>query len=607
MKIVAKKPLGVQQVYDLSVEHDHHSFIHRSGAVVHNCAFVIMNEPVATRIPLIKIGNHTVTAYNAKSVEKVGGLKMDFLVINILRDIAGAIKLIHERHSNPGESIVDGKRVPEIRAIPLGSMVYDIWDLPEDQDVFRDICTGRTETVFQLNTPTARGFLRLFNHVNEDGKPAINSIEGVAAFTALDRPGPLDAEVTDGKKSHNMLVEFANRAKGEAPIGALPVLDQLLPETHGIIVYQEQLQRIYQVVGKTTAVEADTFRIHVGKKYEGFSAEDKIKDRETFLRGATESVGAETAQALWDQMYTFGQYGFNKSHAVSYAIVGYACAWLKHHYPLEWWTAVLQNAVEKDRNEIDEKFWRHCGHLVLLPDIAKSGEIFKIEGEGIRAPLSLMHGVGKGAHTEIMLGRPYNDIRDFVKKIHDRRIATGKPVVNKKGEQKLKLGYSALHRGVVYTLIISGAMDSLFDPSLDVYEKLGLYEDLVSEITGKAKEKIPEKYHNMNQLVQYQMRKQILPSYPEFLLPVMVDRQIPGVSFDPANGGYYYNKDGERYRFVNYEQLERLQAMSMLPDGGIYFAIATYIAEERRFKYQGGAKEACEVGMDLRRDRKSVV
>jgi len=363
----------------------------------------------------------------------------------------------------------------------------------------------------------------------------------------------------------------------------MPILAELLPETYGIIVFQEQLQRIFHKIGKTTPAEADDFRAHIGKK----QMADVAKDRDVFMKGAVESVGQETADALWEQMFTFGQYGFNKSHAVSYGYIGYVCAFLKHFYPLEWWTAVLGNS---DRNEIDEKFWRYIGHKILMPDISKSVENFEIEGDMIRAPLSLMFGVGKAAHDEIMMGRPYTDINDFVQRIRDRRIKTSKPALDKDGtpkidkktgQQKYTLGYSALHRGVVYALIISGAMDSMFPADTDVFTKLHAYEQALSTVNGKKIEAVPDAYTNLNQMSRFQLRKQILPAYTENILPMLVDRNIEGVKADGI--GYYYTIGKKRYRFVSASDFERLSLMPMLPEGGIDVAVAAYVLSSRTF------------------------
>ena len=564
----------------------------------HASAYVVTNEPLANFIPLTKVGKYTVTSYTAKSVEAAGGVKMDFLVINVLNDIQDAIALIQKR--TPGfvkrDWIIDGKKVPGFRQVPTPNGVYDVWDLPEDHAVFNDIAESKTETVFQLNTKGARDYLRLFNFRKEDGTKGIDSLEAIAAFTALDRPGPLDAKIV-GKhgNEHNMLVEYAQRAKGG---GTEPmfILGQLLPETYGIIVFQEQVQRIFQRVGKTTAAQADDFRAHIGKK----QMTDVAKDKDVFMPGAIASVGQETADVLWEQMFTFGQYGFNKSHAVSYGYIGYVCAYLKHFYPLEWWTAVLGNA---DRNKIDEQFWRYIGHKILMPDISKSVENFEIEGDMIRAPLSLMHGIGKGAHDEIIMGRPYASLSDMLRKIRDRRIKTSKPAVDKAqrpilddhGNQKYRLGYSALHKGVMYAMLISGAMDSLFGEDVNVYGKLDAYAALKAEINGSKLVPTPEEFRDMNQMTRYQLRKQILPAYTEPLLPMLVDLKTPGVSQNDL--GYTYTEGNKTYLFVDAAGFERLATMSMLPPKGVSVAVAGYILSSRPFKYQK-TKQAMEILVD---------
>lgn len=559
----------------------------------HACAFVITNEPVANFIPLTKIKDHVVTQYTAKSVEAAGGLKMDFLIINILNDISAAIKMVQAQHGGieKRDYILNGKRVPWFRVVPFNGELYDVWDLPAIQGVFHDFCESDTETVFQFNTPAARGWLRQFNYTkNTHGDKALDSINSLAAFTALDRPGPLDYVIKDesGREAHNMLVEYARRARGEQPLGAMEALNKLLPETHGVIVYQEQLQKIYQTLGKTTAVKADEFRVHIGKKM----MQDVYKDKADFMPGATEAIGAEQAEVLWQSMETFGQYGFNKSHAVCYVTISYACAFLKHFYPLQWWCAVLQNA---DRNEIDEKFWRYCGHLVNLPDIRKSSDTFEITGDRIQAPLWLLHGVGKGAQEEIQAGRPYADVSDFVRKIRDRRIAKGTKVTKvlkatrKRPEQTveaLKLGHSALNRGVITTMIVSGAMDGLFPEETSVYEKMALYEQVWAEVNELKKPRpVDNTLASVHQLVRFQMRKTILPAYSAPILPMLVERQVPRI-VDEGNGVYSYDLQNGDYatRFVTAAQFERLNSLRLLP-GKITVAMACYVVATRPFKY----------------------
>lgn len=279
----------------------------------HASAFVVANEPVSNFIPLTTVSDVKVTQYDMRSVEAVGGIKMDYLTVNSLNDISDCVKLVQKRHyTDEGPQFrpihvdrsknytINGKLVPGIRVVGLGDELYDIWDLPEDQAVFDDICRGKTESVFQFNTSGAKKWLKLFE------KSGLVSVEDLAAFTALDRPGPLDYKVAG---RHNMMVEYANRANGKAPVGSLPILDRLFPETYGIIVYQEQLQKAFQEIGETTGIQANSFREHIGKK----KMELVYKDKELFMPKAIEKLGKEDAEKLWQSMETFGQYGFNKS------------------------------------------------------------------------------------------------------------------------------------------------------------------------------------------------------------------------------------------------------------------------------------------------------
>ncbi len=568
----------------------------------HACGFVVTDTPVSDFIPLTSVGGTLVTQYTAGSVEAAGGLKIDFLRVNSLVDVSNAIKSVQKRHGgteidwssaypiddNPLDvvpsMILDGVQVPLLRVVPFNGKYYDIYDLPEDQDVYRDICEARTETVFQLATNAAKKWLSHFNAVKSESggvtRRGLDSIESLAAFTALDRPGPLDAYVGEQGKQHNMLVEYARRASGKQRVGSFPILDKLFPETFGIIVYQEQVERIFKEVGKTTAIEAQNFRIHVGKKM----PMEIMKDKHVFMKGAIESIGQESAEQLWQSMETFGAYAFNASHAVGYMKLSYPCAWLKHHYPLEWWTAVLKNA---DKKEIDEDFWPHCGHLIAVPDINLSGDGFQIEGDKIRAPLSIVQGIGPKAHEELVRGRPYKDLDAFI--------------LNSKAKKEEKTpggknGRSALHVGIVNKLICSGVMDSLFTPGIEMSQRLQEYEEAVARIYGKKKPKPPDiRYTSLDLLQSYQLKKGILTSFGEDLRQMFVDIDTPGVHKD--------NMDSYRFKSPNADPIESSlwlhdsktvdQFLQMsVSHKATRFAVAAYVISDERITYQGNKKMA---------------
>ncbi len=595
----------------------------------HACGVVIADEPIQNFIPLTSVGGVKVTQYTAASVEAAGGLKMDFLVVNSLNDIGNCIRLIQERfpratcdgkecwhdqasgpmcvnpaHSSPDfasaypkddvplEKVpsmrINGRQVPLIRAVPFKGGYVDIWDLPEDQPVFREICEQKTETVFQFSTPGAKKWLQHFNTIRsqrgDEVHKALDSIEALAAFTALDRPGPLDAYVGEGENKHNMLVEFAHRAKGAQKVGGFPILDKLFPETYGVMVYQEQLQQAFQQVGKTTGIEANNFRIHVSKKMPF----EMMEDKKIFLKGALETVGAEAAEQLWQSMETFGAYGFNKSHAVCYVIITYACAWLKHHYPLEWWTAVLRNA---DKREIDEEFWPHCGHLIIVPDINKSGATFQIEGDKIRAPLSIVSGIGPKAQEELEAGRPYTDLQAFIQHSKNKKETTGSDG---------KKGRSALHSGIVNKLICSGIMNSMFTEGSEMPQQLEEFSQAYAIVHKKKSAKPPDiNFTGLNFLQRYQLKKEILTSFGCDLAPMFLDVGQEDVYKDKM--GELRVRVGDKSVYLhNVANVDFCMRMSPVPPKvGIKFAVAAYVVEDERRLYHNDTKRMAKLVLDV--------
>ncbi len=571
----------------------------------HACGVVIADEPIQNFIPLTSVGGVKVTQYTAASVEAAGGLKMDFLCVNSLNDIGNAIRLIQQRHGDmmtPWESAypTDGKplnevpstwinnrKVPLIRVVPHKGVNVDIWDLPEDQPVFREICEQKTETVFQFATPGAKKWLQHFNAIRSEAgdevRKGLDSIEALAAFTALDRPGPLDAYVGEGDNKHNMLVEFAHRARGQKKVGGFPILDQLFPETYGVMVYQEQLQQAFQKVGQTTGIEANNFRIHVSKKMPF----EMMEDKKIFLKGALETVGVEAAEQLWQSMETFGAYGFNKSHAVCYVVITYACAWLKHHYPLEWWTAVLRNA---DKKEIDEVFWPHCGHLITVPDINKSGAGFQIEGAKIRAPLSIVSGIGPKAQEELEAGRPYADLTGFIKHSKDKKDTVGSDG---------KKGRSALHSGIINKLICSGVMDSLFTPNTEMPQQLEEFSKTYAVVHNKKAKPPDIHYTGLNLLQRYQLKKEILTSFGQDLRPMYLDVGNEYVFKDHMGQLKVQTGDDKSVWLQDVASVDFLLNSSPLPRGGIKFAVAAYVVDDERRLYHNDTKRMAKFVLDV--------
>jgi DNA-directed DNA polymerase III PolC len=579
------------------------------GKSRHASAYIIANKPIDSFIPVMTVSDTRVTQYTAKSCEDAGALKMDYLCLNTLKDLSQVIKLIQDRSGLKFDKdiYINGERVPPIRQIPHNGQIYNVFRLPPDQAVFRTICEGSTETVFQLNTNSAKKWLQEFNYWKdeEEGRKSIDSIEAISAFTALDRPGPLDAEVksTDGRK-RNMLEEYAARARGERAYDAIDFMNKQLPETNGVMVYQEQLQNIFQKLTDCTGIEANNFRNDISKKFL-----PKVKERyPIFMAKAPQKVSEEEAQKIWDQTVTFGQYGFNKSHSVCYALTAYICAYFKYHFPLEWWCAVLRNAVDKDKNEVSQKFWKYCKDMVQLPDISYSKSLFTIKDDKIIAPLNLLQGVGSGAHEELSLNGPYTDIYDFCDKIaatKNRKSRTD-PVTG-----KLRAGTSALNRGVVSKLIVSGVMDSLFPQGLNVISKLEMFEEaLAKSLNKKRPEKIKEEYRNLSAIQIFQHKKTILPIYSEDLTPYLFNQKIEGISKKqvniegeevtrysykpndlktieyicksmevPAMNGALAFVDGPFLKYLNEDVI-------IDSDAPIHVAVAAFVVDVRKFSYR---------------------
>jgi DNA polymerase-3 subunit alpha len=421
----------------------------------HACSFVITDKPVSDYIPLYTVAGRIVTGFSPKSLEDAGLIKYDFLGVNTLKDIGLCIKIIKDRH---------GKDI-------------DIFNLPDDPKVYYNFAMGRCETVFQFNTVTVIPYLQKIRPMN---------IHDLSNITALCRPGTLDAPSGDGR---TLAEVYVDRANGEEISYVHPDLEPILKETLGVQLYQELQIKIFRELAGYTLEEAEMVRRGIGKKNEKILTEaiGRLK-KSCISRGWTEYQ----VELLAEQILAASRYSFNKSHAVSYAKIGYACQYLKTKYPLEWWSAVLSNSSKTEL----PKFWGFCGDIVLLPDINESGEGWNIVGDKIRAPINILNGVGEEAYKTIMSCKPFVDIKDFVSKIKD----------HEKGR--------SVHKGVVMKLIASGVMDSLFQPDLPLQDKIDEYLKFKAEFEGKKKrEEVPDEYTNLDEIGKFKIIKDIIPVF----------------------------------------------------------------------------------------------
>jgi DNA polymerase III subunit alpha len=378
------------------------------GSGVHASAVVIAPRPLMELVPLNRTKNdEIVTAYDMKSVEKMGLLKMDFLGLATLTVIDDCIALIEQTH---GEKL-------DIEAIPL-----------DDPETFRRVFhTALTSGVFQFESPGMRDVLRRY-------KP--DTVEELTQLNALYRPGPMD-----------MIDDFIERKWGRRKVECLlPPLEDILRDSLGVIVYQEQVMRIANVLANYSLGEADLLRRAMGKK----DAAAMARQRERFLSGAAANGHPRAAaEEIFDQMEKFSGYGFNKSHSAAYAQVAYHTAFLKTHYPVEFMAALLTSETSKPDSVV--KYIGECremGIRVEPPDVQISGAQFTphitAEGEAIRFGLAAVKNVGGNAIESIKKAREeaggrFQSFWEFCEKV-DLRVMNSR---------------------VIQSLIKAGALDSL--------------------------------------------------------------------------------------------------------------------------------------------------
>jgi DNA-directed DNA polymerase III PolC len=549
----------------------------------HACAYLIADCDIEDVVPTFEIGGvKRVTQPEHKQAEFAKLIKYDFLVVSAVKDIRMCLNYINKKH---------GKTNARTGYFDHNGVSTYVWDLPEDQQVLEMLIEGKTETVFQLNTPSVTPAVKAI-------KP--KSIIDCATITSLWRPGPLD--FIDPATGRNMAQEFIERINGRST-SDIPILMELLPETYGVLVFQEQVSKISQVLGKMNIIDSENVRIAMGKK--------KLKEMEklkpNFIKGASETVGPEVAEKIWSMMATFARYGFNKSHAVAYSIISYACAFMKYHYPLEWWAAVLSNADDK---EINETFYRYVKDMVLPPDINISTESISIDyTQGkLRNKLSMISGLGKKAAEKIIEHRPYSDIKDFMQK----KVAG--PELTKR-------------------LIFVGVLDSMFHPEATLMEKLQTYEDMVNLIKWEKKideyhekmkaapddktydriEKTMEKYraagpqrgeidakYIVGSMKGFLMKKSIFPTINLDLHSLILKRSSNNYDIVPRkNGNFLVLDQSEEYQFVKGDHIQTLDMMEV-PDHvrEVSLAAAGYVVEQEVFTYQKGAKKALKLSID---------
>ncbi len=401
LKELAKREPKVKEVLDVSLRLE--GVCRNAG--MHAAGVVISSVPLREFVPLyVTNKQEIVTQYDMLGLEKLGLLKMDFLGLTTLTIIDEALKLI-EKYC--GKTVV-------IEDLPL-----------DDTETYSKIFSnGFTSGVFQFESPGMQDILRRYQP---------NRIEDLCALNALYRPGPIQG---------GMIPDFIDRKHGRKPIVYdLPELAEILSETYGVILYQEQVMQISNKLAGYSLGDADILRRAMGKK----SLAEMTQQRERFIAGATaRGYPAKKIIKIFDLMEQFAGYGFNKSHSAAYAYLAYVTAYLKTHYSVEFMSALLTS--ESGNMDKIVKYINECREMqirVLPPDVNHSDLNFTPAGEAIRFGLGAVKNVGHGAVEAIAMAReeggPFTSIYNFCERVN----------------------LNSINRRVVESLIKAGALDSL--------------------------------------------------------------------------------------------------------------------------------------------------
>lgn len=413
-------------------------------ASVHAAGVVIGSEELMNLLPLQRTADgHVVTQFAKETVEEIGLLKMDILGLRTLTVIQRTLNILEKT-----------------RGIKL-----NLDELPlDDAEVYRLLSRGETLGVFQLESD---GLRRLLIEMQP------NRFEDLIAVIALYRPGPLGS---------GMVEDFINRKHGRQELSYVdPLLEPVLEETYGVILYQEQVMQVASELAAFTMGEADGLRRAMGKK----KPQEIMSQRDKFVSGAIKrGLSREKASYIFDLMEHFAGYGFNKSHSAAYAMISYQTAYLKAHYPAEYMTAFLSSVIDnQDRVVFYIKECRRMGIEILPPDINESLENFTITEGRIRFGLGAIKNVGEAAYhsiIEVRKERPFTDLFDFCRRVDLRQV----------------------NKRVLENLICAGCFDSLgltrrealsvLDETLEVAAGLKAAEESSQMTLFSSEEQMPE-------------------------------------------------------------------------------------------------------------------
>ena len=403
-------------------------------ASTHAAGVVITRKPVYEYVPLAKNDESVVCQYIMTTLEELGLLKMDFLGLRNLTVLDDAVKMVQARQPD-----------------------FTLADIPEgDPETYKMLSDGKTVGVFQMESTGMTG-------VCVGLKP--QSIEDITAIIALYRPGPMDS-----------IPKFIACKHDPGKVSyIIPQLEPILSITYGCIVYQEQVIQIFQQLAGYTLGQADMLRRAMSKK----KAKDVAKEREAFLHGdparnikgcVANGIDPAAAEKIYDEIFAFANYAFNKAHAVSYAVVAYQTAYFKCHFTREYMAALLTSVLDnsdKVSGYIGE--CRECGIALLPPDINRSADRFTVEEGGIRFGLVAIKNIGRGFIQAVMRERepngPFTSLYDFCSRMNG----------------------SEMNKRAVENLIRSGAFDSM---GARRSQLIKVYETVMDSVAAQQRDNV---------------------------------------------------------------------------------------------------------------------
>lgn len=412
-----------------------HSSVHAAGVV-------ISPEPLQELIPIAVSGKDEVTTqYVMADLEKTGMLKMDFLALTALTVINDCLTTIKQ-------SLAEEINWPDIAL--------------NDEKAMAVFAEGRTEAVFQFESSGMQEICRKL-------KP--KGVEDLAALNALYRPGPLDGGMVD---------EFIQRHHGKKTVRyQTPEMKEILSNTYGIIVYQEQIMQLAQKLAGYTLSEADLMRRAMGKK----KREEMALHEEKFISGAVErGIKREKAEKIFSLMAQFSDYGFNRSHSVAYAYLAFQTAYLKAHFPEHFYAAVLSSEAQDAAKVFKySKELKVQGIQLLPPDVNESYSGFTPLAQAIRYGLAAIKGLGQSTVNAIINARqsgPFKSFFDFAE-----RIEAG-----------------ALNKRSLESLVSAGAFDSLKPETRPLNEWRAALHSCIDPALSRAQRAKRERLQGQNGL-----------------------------------------------------------------------------------------------------------